>query len=164
MYDGGVEGCTVMMRCADDVHVGDAVVVSVLHGNLTSVWGKVVEVEVAPNHVPVAGWYAPLTQSGLIVVDDVLCSSYAIVDGHLESWAHYAMWPLRSGWWSYMFGGSNAEKHDVSRNDIGSSSLCSHTHKYALCSHTHKYAEILIWIGSGLGLVHRQPASDSTHA
>lgn len=40
-----------------------------------------------------AGLFAPLTESGNIVVDDTLTSCYAIVDSHVI--AHLSMTPLR---------------------------------------------------------------------
>ncbi|CAF1500928.1 unnamed protein product, partial [Didymodactylos carnosus] len=78
---------------AGKVRVGDYLQI-VTGANLSH--GKVVDVKLRKSE----GFYAPLTSTGKIVIDNVLASNYADIDNHYL--AHVAMKPYK--WWLQMFG------------------------------------------------------------
>jgi desert hedgehog protein len=88
-FDSGVA------RFAKSFHVGDRVQ---LVENAQIVPGEIIGIRLEKQK----GFYAPLTPSGTIVVDRVLCSNYAIVENH--DLAHKAMGIYR--WWISLVGPS----------------------------------------------------------
>ncbi|CAF1121737.1 unnamed protein product [Didymodactylos carnosus] len=78
---------------AGKVRVGDDLQIVV---NEKLSYGKVVDVKLRKSE----GFYAPLTSTGKIVIDNVLASNYADVKNHYL--AHIAMKPYK--WWLQMFG------------------------------------------------------------
>ena len=73
---------------ARDTHAGDFVYISSGTNSKNFTAGSVSRVV----HKTIRGVYAPLTEQGNIVVDDILCSCYAIVDHDL---AHWCFAPVR---------------------------------------------------------------------
>jgi hypothetical protein len=80
-------------RFARSFHVGDHVQL-IENGQLVS--GEIIDIQQTRQK----GFYAPLTPSGTIVVDGVLCSNYALVENHVL--AHKAMGIYR--WWIGLIG------------------------------------------------------------
>ncbi|CAF3040445.1 unnamed protein product [Rotaria sp. Silwood2] len=80
-------------RYAKSFHVGDLVQ---LIENAQTVSGKIIDIRPTKQK----GFYAPLTPSGTIVVDGVLCSNYAVVENH--ALAHKVMGIYR--WWISLAG------------------------------------------------------------
>jgi hypothetical protein len=82
-------------RFAKSFRIGDRVQ---LVENAQIVPGKIIGIR----QIKQKGFYAPLTPSGTIVVDGVLCSNYALVENH--ALAHKAMGIYR--WWIGLVGPS----------------------------------------------------------
>ncbi|CAF1381881.1 unnamed protein product [Rotaria sp. Silwood1] len=80
-------------RYAKSFHVGDQVQ---LIETAQVVSGKIINIR----PIKQKGFYAPLTPSGTIVIDGVLCSNYAIVENH--ALAHKVMSIYR--WWINLVG------------------------------------------------------------
>ncbi|CAF4473722.1 unnamed protein product, partial [Didymodactylos carnosus] len=59
-------------------------------------YGKVVDIKLRKSE----GFYAPLTSSGKVVIDNVVASNYADINNH--HLAHIAMKPYK--WWLQIFG------------------------------------------------------------
>ncbi|KAF8567763.1 hypothetical protein P879_01008 [Paragonimus westermani] len=83
----------VVSKFASDLHIGDKVLVSVnMRGTLQK--ANIVSLRtIIERQTPLSGLYAPLTQSGSIVVDGVLVSCFAEFSNELLS--NIAMWPLK---------------------------------------------------------------------
>nr|XP_023025611.1 tiggy-winkle hedgehog protein [Leptinotarsa decemlineata] len=77
---------------AEKIKIGDKLLVSVSNDSKTLVEDSVVKVRAVLR----TGTYAPLTEAGTLVVDDVVASCYAVVDS--QSLAHWSFLPLRFVW------------------------------------------------------------------
>ncbi len=73
---------------AGDLSPGDELLTKTSDGELVSSTISSVSSET------ISGVYAPLTESGNLVVDDIVASCYAVVDS--QSIAHASFWPLRT--------------------------------------------------------------------
>nr|CUS58508.1 hedgehog B transcription factor [Cupiennius salei] len=72
---------------AEEIITGDVVLIASNNGTLSE------SVVTAVNYSYLRGVYAPMTETGTVVVDGILNSCYAVIDNH--DLAHFAFLPLR---------------------------------------------------------------------
>ncbi|CAF1332738.1 unnamed protein product [Rotaria magnacalcarata] len=85
---------------ASQLHVGDRI--KYLHNNQI-VAAKIESIYLTKEE----GFYAPLTPSGTIIIDNVVVSNYATVSNH--QLAHYVMNIYR--WWIHLFGSNESNEN-----------------------------------------------------
>ena len=95
---------------AKDIREGDFVLVHDGLARLKAV--RVTDVEMRVH----TGVFAPLTEAGNLVVDNVVASCYAVIDS--QTLAHAAFAPVR--WWSYVSGSTATSALSSSANEIDS--------------------------------------------
>ena len=106
---------------AKDIREGDFVLVHDGLGRLKAV--RVTDVEMRVH----TGVFAPLTEAGNLVVDNVVASCYAVIDS--QTLAHAAFAPVR--WWSYVTGGSTASADSALSSTTSANEIDSGIHWYA---------------------------------